>query len=118
MAAQDVTAHDSDSDTEEHHDHPSRSTYLEIAGILAVMTTVEVLLYSFRDALGRSVTTPALIVLTVGKFALVGLWFMHLRFDHPILRRLFMGGLALTGVIFAIVAADWFLSVSGAGQGF
>ncbi len=102
-------------DTETTHDHPSRSTYLEIAGILGVMTVIEVLLYAFRDALGRSVTTPALIILTIGKFILVGAWFMHLRFDHPVLRRVFAGGLALAGVIFAIVAADWFLGADGQG---
>ncbi|WP_370325239.1 cytochrome C oxidase subunit IV family protein [Euzebya sp.] len=103
---------------EQHHDHPSRSTYIEIAGILAVMTTLEVLLYVFRDSLGRSVTTPALIVLTVGKFLLVGLWFMHLRFDHPVLRRLFIAGLALAAVVFAVVTADWFLGSNGITQGF
>ena len=100
---------------DEEHAHPSRSTYLEIAAILAVMTVIEVLLYAFREALGRAVTTPALIVLTVGKFVLVGAWFMHLRFDHPILRRLFAGGIVLAVVIFAIVTADWFLGAEGRG---
>ena len=111
-----ATATDTHDDEQTHH--PSRSTYLEIAGILAVMTVVEVLLYVFRDALGRSITTPALIILTVGKFVLVGAWFMHLRFDHPILRRVFIAGLALAAVIFAVVAADWFLGSSTSGQGF
>lgn len=101
-----------------HHDHPGRSTYIEIAAILAVMTTVEVLLFVFRDSLGRVVTTPALILLTIAKFALVGLWFMHLRFDHPVLRRLFLGGLVLAATIFAVVTADWFLGSNGLGQGF
>ncbi len=105
-------------DIEAQHDHPGRSTYIEIAAILAVMTTVEVLLYAFRDALGRAVTTPALIILTIAKFLMVGLWFMHLRFDHPVLRRLFVGGLALAAAIFAIVTADWFLGSNGIGQGF
>lgn len=103
---------------EETHDHPSRSTYVEIAGILTVMTTLEVLLYVFRDSLGRAVTTPALIALTIGKFLLVGLWFMHLRFDHPVLRRLFLAGIALAGVVFGVVAADWYLGSNGMGQGF
>ena len=58
-------------------------------------------------------TTPALIILTVGKFILVGAWFMHLRFDHPVLRRLFVGGLVLASIIFAIVLSDWFLGSNG-----
>ncbi|MEO2108890.1 MAG: cytochrome C oxidase subunit IV family protein [Actinomycetota bacterium] len=102
-------------ENEEHHDHPSRSTYLEIAGILAVMTTLEVLLYVFREQLGRQVTTPALIILTVGKFVLVGAWFMHLRFDNKILRRMFIAGIALAAAVFTVVAADWFLAATGPG---
>ena len=101
--------------TSDHHDHPDRTQYLEIALILAVMTTVEVLLYVFREPLGRAVNTPALIVLTVGKFAMVGAWFMHLRFDHKALRRVFVGGIALAVTIFGIVASDWFLSAGGPG---
>lgn len=102
-------ATDTQTDDEHATHHPGRTTYIEIAGILAVMTVLEVLLYVFREPLGRAVTTPALIILTVGKFILVGAWFMHLRFDHPVLRRLFLGGLALAAVIFGIVAADFFL---------
>ena len=102
-------------ETDEHHEHPDRTQYLEIAGILAVMTTLEVLLYVFREPLGRSVTTPALIILTAGKFVLVGAWFMHLRFDHAALRRLFVAGLVLAAAVFAVVASDWFLSSTGPG---
>jgi cytochrome c oxidase subunit 4 len=99
--------------SDDHHDHPTRSAYLEIALILAIMTTLEVLLYVFRENLGRAVTTPGLIILTVGKFVLVGAWFMHLRFDHPILRRLFIAGILLAAGVFAIVTADWFLGADG-----
>ena len=100
------------------HAHPDRSSYIQIAIVLAVMTTIEVLLYAFRDSLGRTVTTPSLIILTVGKFLLVMLWFMHLRFDHPVLRRLFIAGIALAATVFAVVTADWFLGSNGITQGF
>ncbi len=113
-----ATTTETPSTEEERHDHPDRSTYIQIAAFLAIMTTLEVLLYVFRESLGRAITTPSLIILTVGKFVLVGLWFMHLRFDHPILRRLFLGGLILAAVIFAAVAADWFLGDVPTGQGF
>jgi cytochrome c oxidase subunit IV len=95
--------------TDEHHDHPTRTAYLEIGLILAIMTALEVLLYVFRESLGRAVTTPGLVVLTIGKFVLVGAWFMHLRFDHPVLRRMFIAGIALAAAVFAIVLADRFL---------
>lgn len=99
-------------DTQEHHDHPTRSSYLEIGLILAIMTALEVLLYVFRESLGRAITTPALVILTLGKFMLVGAWFMHLRFDHPVLRRLFIAGIALAAAVFAVVTADWFLGAN------
>ncbi len=97
------------------HSHPGPSQYIAIALILGALTVVEVLLYVFREQLTQRVTTPALIALTVLKFALVGLWFMHLRFDHPLLRRLFLGCLILAGIVFAVVAADWYLSSLGPG---
>lgn len=96
-------------DTEEHHDHPSAKQYMEIAGFLAALTTLEVMLYVFREPLGRGITTPILIILTVLKFALVGLWFMHLRFDIPLFRQVFFAGIVLAGVVFGVVAADFFL---------
>lgn len=102
-------------DNPEGPSHPSAGQYVEIAAILAVLTTVEVLLYVYREPLGRQVTIPALLVLTVLKFALVGLWFMHLRFDHKLFRRLFMAGIALAAVVFAVVGATFYLGAGGAG---
>jgi cytochrome c oxidase subunit IV len=99
-------------DVDEHPPHPTRRSYLEIGLILAIMTALEVLLYVFREDLGRAVTTPGLILLTIGKFVLVGAWFMHLRFDHPALRRMFVAGILLAAGVFAIVTADWFLGAN------
>ena len=93
--------------------HPGPAQYVEIALILAGLTTVEVLLYVFREALGQTVTMPALLIITVLKFALVGLWFMHLRFDHRLFRRLFFSGLALALVVFAVVLANFYLGGVG-----
>jgi caa(3)-type oxidase subunit IV len=39
------------------------------------------------------------------KFALVVLWFMHLRFDNPFFRQLFFAGLALAVIVFGIALA-------------
>lgn len=52
--------------------------------------------------MATSVAVPALIVLTVLKFVLVILWFMHLRFDSGWFRRMFIFGL---GVALAIYGA-------------
>lgn len=90
--------------------HPGVGQYVEIGIILAVMTLVEVIIYeSFDSGIPKEIGIPALIVLTVLKFLLVVMWFMHLRFDHSMFRRLFYVGLGLAFLVFGIVAANWFL---------
>lgn len=72
--------------------HPSDRQYIMIGLILGVLTLIEVVLYYFELA---AFNNAALIVLAIGKFILVAMFFMHLRFDHPILRRLFITGIVL-----------------------
>jgi caa(3)-type oxidase subunit IV len=81
----------SDTDHEEHADHPDSSQYIVIGIILAVFTAIEVAI-SFASV-PPGIAIPALITLTVLKFILVVLWFMHLRFDSGWFRRLFVFGL-------------------------
>lgn len=102
-------------DTDDQHEHPTARQYIEIAAFLAAFTTLEVLLYVFREPLGSAVTTPLLIILTILKFALVALWFMHLRFDIPLFRQVFLAGILLAGIVFAVVAADYYLGVGPEG---
>jgi cytochrome c oxidase subunit 4 len=92
------------------HEHPGVGQYVEIGIILAVMTLLEVVLYeSFDAGLEKAIGIPALIILTILKFVLVVLWFMHLRFDHKLFRRLFFAGVILAGVVFSIVSANFYL---------
>ena len=78
----------------EHGPHPTDATYIRIAIILAVVTAVEVGLYYIKPkGSGVDVTNSFLLVLAALKFAIVALYFMHLRFDNRILRRLFIVGL-------------------------
>ena len=87
------------------HGHPSVGQYVEIGIILAVLTAIEVaLFYAGQAGTPSEVTVPAILLLTVMKFVLVVLWFMHLRFDSKILARLFIAGLILAGILYAIVA--------------
>ena len=98
------------SDTDaEHGGHPGVGQYVEIFVILAVLTGIEVGLYGFRESLGTVVTTPALLFLTALKFMLVVLWFMHLRFDHKLFRRVFFVGIGLAVLVFAVVASTFYL---------
>ncbi|HVM20506.1 MAG TPA: cytochrome C oxidase subunit IV family protein [Egibacteraceae bacterium] len=94
----------------EEHQHPGVGQYVEIGIILAVMTAIEVVIFETFDAgLPLAIGIPALIVLTVLKFLLVVMWFMHLRFDHKMFRRFFYIGVFLALLVYGIVAANWFL---------
>jgi cytochrome c oxidase subunit IV len=86
---------------QEHQYHPGVKEYVEIGVILAVVTAIEVAL--FFAPIPREITIPALLLLTAIKFVLVAMWFMHLRFDHRLLSRVFVTGMVLAAVIFAVV---------------
>lgn len=75
-----------------HDDHPSENKYWVIAAILAVVTAIEVAL-SYID-LGNAVA-PLLLLGMVVKFFIVASYFMHLKFDSKVTRRLFISGLSL-----------------------
>jgi len=76
------------------HEHPSDWMYIKVAIFLAVLTAAEVGMYYVEEDLG-SATVPILLVMMVIKFAVVGAYFMHLKFDSVIFRRLFYAGILL-----------------------
>ncbi len=84
--------------SEEPTHHPSVGEYVEIGAILAVLTALEVALYYANIA--PSITIPMLIALTIAKFILVVLWFMHLRFDSKVFRRFLWAGMVLAGLLY------------------
>ena len=79
------------------HAHPSDGRYILIALFLAVMTALEVALYyvDVGDAL-----IPLLMILMVVKFGTVAAYFMHLRFDSRMFRRMFVSGLILAILVY------------------
>jgi cytochrome c oxidase subunit IV len=79
--------------------HPSDLQYIGIAGALAVLTAIEVGIYYLKS---DPATIVVLIILMALKFSIVVGFFMHLRFDSPVLRRLFTGGLMLAVTIYTI----------------
>ena len=83
--------------------HPTPARYAAIALILAVITVVEVAIV-YMEFL-RPVLIPLLLVLSATKFAMVAMFFMHLRFDDRLFSILFVGGLLLASlVIMALMA--------------
>jgi len=84
-------------------EHASNRTYLGVAGILAVLTALEVMVF-YVEALAP-VLVPILVVMMIGKFALVVMYFMHLRYDPGILKGLFTGALTVaTAIVIAMMA--------------
>ena len=92
-----------------HTGHPTPATYFKIAMILSILTAVEVAIF-YVTPLGYAII-PILAVLSIGKFALVVLYYMHLKFDSKIFSGMFFFGMFVaTGVIFALMALfSWFL---------
>ena len=84
-------------DTHEGPAHPSDKQYVMIGVILGVLTLIEVGLY-YVDI--GSLNNATLLVLAVAKFIIVAMFFMHLKFDRPILRRLFVMGIVLAIAVY------------------
>jgi cytochrome c oxidase subunit 4 len=81
--------------------HPSALEYVQIGTILAIITAVEVALY-YVD-MNFTLLVGLLLVLSVVKFTMVVLWFMHLKFDPRLFSILFACGMALTFAVFTVV---------------
>jgi len=79
-------------EAEEHEGHASVKFYWMIGGILAILTAMEVA--AFYMDLG-AVEAPFLLLLSAAKFALVVMFFMHLKFDSRVFTGVFMAGLVL-----------------------
>jgi len=67
--------------------HPTTGTYLAIAAVLTVITLVEVGV--FYVPAFQSVLAPVLLVLSGTKFALVVMFYMHLKTDHKLFTAIF-----------------------------
>ena len=93
------SATQSSHEVEDHHGpaHPSDKQYVMIGLILGVLTLIEVGLY-YVDIGALNNTT--LLLLAVAKFVIVAMFFMHLRFDSPVLRRLFVTGIVLALLVY------------------
>jgi len=80
--------------------HPTPRQYVAIAGVLVVLTAIEVSLF-YLDIGGFN--TFALIVLMLLKFAIVVAFYMHLRYESGFLNRLFIMGLGAAGILYLVV---------------
>ena len=74
-------------------EHPSIGAYLKVAAILSVITALEFAVIYIRRL--TPILIPLLLTMSAGKFALVVMFFMHLRYDRRSLTFLFVAPLAL-----------------------
>jgi cytochrome c oxidase subunit IV len=82
-------------------EHASVATYLKVAAILAVITALEFAVIYIRAL--TPILVPLLLVMSAAKFALVVLFFMHLRYDSKVLSTVFLGPLVIAiGIIVAL----------------
>lgn len=83
--------------------HPGPATYAKVATLLVVLTAFELGIF-YVDAM-RDVVIPIFFVLTIVDFALVAMFYMHLRYDARLFSWFFVGGVTLaTGVILGLIA--------------
>jgi cytochrome c oxidase subunit 4 len=84
------------------HAHPGAKEYLAIATVLVVITAIEVAVF-YIPAM-KPVLVPVLLTLSAVKFALVAMFYMHLKFDHRLFSWLFVLPMLLaTFVILALL---------------
>jgi cytochrome c oxidase subunit 4 len=90
------------------HKHPSDRNYILVAVLLAAITALEVGTYFLEDP-STTLLVVTLFPLMVAKFAIVCGWFMHLRYDNPLFKRVFVFGLSLAiGVYIVVLTAMQF----------
>ena len=79
------------------HAHPGAREYLGIAVVLTVITAIEVAVFYIPSL--KSMLVPTLLTLSAVKFALVAMFYMHLKFDSRIFSWLFVVPMILAAVV-------------------
>ena len=81
---------------ESHAGHPGQKEYVLIAVILAAITAIEVAVYYvFQSAW-------IFIPLSLAKFVLVAMFFMHLKFDSRFFSVVFVTGIFVAIAVFVV----------------
>lgn len=84
--------------------HTTVRTYIQVAVTLAIITGLEVTTL-YVPGIPNPVLVTSLLLMSAVKFYLVVGFFMHLKYDHQIMRALFVGPLIIAVVIILAVMA-------------
>jgi cytochrome c oxidase subunit 4 len=71
--------------------HPTWSTYWKVALILTIITAVEVSAFYIPAWETSWIYVPSMLIMSAAKFAIVVLFYMHLKYDHKLFSTLFTG---------------------------
>jgi cytochrome c oxidase subunit 4 len=93
------------------HEHPTWKQYKWVALILTVITAIEVWVY-YTPFTASPMFVPTLLLMSVVKFAIVVLFYMHLKYDHALFKALFTGPLIVA--ISTVIALFFLLAVHNA----
>jgi len=85
----------SQDETHAEHYHPTWKEYKWVALILLVITIVEVWVYYIPELVASRIFVPGLLIMSAVKFAIVVMYYMHLKYDHKLFRALFTGPLVV-----------------------
>ena len=83
------------------HAHPTWKQYKWVALILTLITVVEVWVYYIPSFTRTKLFVPSLLIMSAVKFAIVVMFYMHLKFDHKLFTGLFVFSLGMA--IFTII---------------
>ncbi len=83
--------------------HASVKSYLLIGLILTVITAAEVAIFSIPAIADTAWLAPVLITMSAGKFALVVMFYMHLKFDSRIFSVAFFAPMVLAVTVIASI---------------
>ena len=76
------------------HEHPTWQEYKWVALILTLITIVEVWIY-YTPFSKTPMFVPTLLIMSVAKFTIVVMFYMHLKYDHKLFKALFTGPLII-----------------------
>ncbi len=85
------------------HSHPVHSTrtYWQIAGILTVLTAIEIGMYYLEvyGYVAQGLAATIILILSAAKFILVAMFYMHLKYDSRIFTGIFAFPLSLGALV-------------------
>ena len=91
--------------------HPGPGVYIKIGVVLFVLTALEVAAYEVAHRPGslgtllQPILIPVLLLLSAAKFALVAMYYMHLKQDSKLFSGLFVFPLIIAAVVIVSLIA-------------